>query len=111
MALQKVSIIDQIEILSTGDVQVRIRLMVVDGTEVVASKWHRTVVPTDVDPVMQMAAVNEHLVAMGEAPLAAEDIGRLATLCVTDRGIVGRKDYAKSLRKQPDVIPLAGQKV
>lgn len=100
MALAKDSIIDQIELLSSGHVQIRIKLIITDGDSVVAEKFHRTAFPPEVSPEAQMAAVNAHLAAMGEALLSDEDLSRLSAICAADRGVPGRKaDYERLWKK------------
>lgn len=102
MAIEKVTIIDQIEINSVGDVAVRLKLLVVeDGTEVLSSRYHRTVIPAGLPPVLQMAEVNKHLAAMREAPVEAADLERLEAYCALDAKVAGRKDLAKVLFRKP----------
>ncbi len=79
MAIERKSIVDQIEITRGNVLQVRIALLLVDtetGVEV-SSKWHRTSVELDGSPVAQMAAVNVHLNQMGEALIAQGDIDKV----------------------------------
>lgn len=46
MALTKINVVDQIEVLEDGSVQVRTATRIVDGNSVVSSSFHRhTVVP------------------------------------------------------------------
>lgn len=72
--------LDQVELRSDGTIGVRLKKAVIDGGEEVAFTWHRTLIPVDVSVVDQMAAVNEHLAAMGYPPVSAVDIGYIETL-------------------------------
>lgn len=58
----KRAIIDQIEIIRDGTIQIRIAKEVVDDGQVILSGWHRTVLPPDGDIISQMAMVNESLI-------------------------------------------------
>lgn len=44
-----------------------------DNGAVMSSDYHRTVIDADVDPVVQMAAVNAHLQTMGYPAVKSED--------------------------------------
>lgn len=69
--IERKSVIDQIEVTRTGGVQVRIAKLLVDDGEELKCEWHRVALPPDANVEATMAAVNQHLVTMGEAPLAA----------------------------------------
>jgi hypothetical protein len=77
MTIERKSIIDQIEIPSAGGVQVRISLQLVEDGKVLSSKWHRTIIPTEISPAEQLAYVNQHLAVMGEATISSADILRV----------------------------------
>jgi hypothetical protein len=81
--LERKSILDQIEITREGALQVRIGLLIVDGDKELSCKWHRFCLPADADIpadalAQQMAAVNTHLAAMGEAQVGQRCIDRMA---------------------------------
>lgn len=101
MALQRMTIVDQIEITSIGDMQIRFLLMVVDGDNVVAKKFHRTAIPADIPPGLQMQAVNTHLAAMGESPVSVEDIARITAHHDLEKTTAGRKADAVRLFRKP----------
>lgn len=62
--IERKTVLDQVEQNRAGFVGVRIAfLLVEDGVEI-DSKWHRTIVPHDIDPAAQMQAVNDHLAVM-----------------------------------------------
>lgn len=77
--IERKSLVDQIEITQDNTVQVRIGLRIVDGDVVVNNRWHRAVMPKGIDSgaQLQMNAVNEHLVSMGELPVSQADIDRV----------------------------------
>lgn len=61
----KRTVIDRIEILQDGTVQLRLAKQVVDGEKILMSEPHRTVIEPGINADDQMAAVNAHLTAMG----------------------------------------------
>lgn len=71
------SIVEQIEILTSGGVGVRMALQLLEDGKVVASKWHRTMIPVGVSPAEQLAFVNDHLGRLGEAVISSADIQRV----------------------------------
>jgi hypothetical protein len=81
MAIERKSVVDQLEFPRAGGVQVRFALLIVDGDEEISSSWHRTYIPEGMDPALQIAAVNEHLAQMGAAQIDAADIARVAAFC------------------------------
>lgn len=105
MALEKVTIVDQIEIGSMGDVGVRLKLLIVeDGATVLSSRFHRTMIPADVPVAAQMELVNAHLAQMGEAPVDAADLERLEVYHQAGKSehAVGRTELAKQLFRKPE---------
>lgn len=103
--IEKVTIVDQIEINSMGDVGVRLKLLIVEDGNVLASRYHRTVIGADVPVADQMAAVNAHLAQMGEAQVDAADLERLGVYHAVDKQVVGRKELAKQLFRKPSAKP------
>lgn len=77
MAIERKTIVNQIEIDVSGNVGVRLSLQLIENGEVLSSKWHRTMIPTSVSPAEQLAYVNGHLAQMGEALLTTADIQRV----------------------------------
>jgi hypothetical protein len=77
--IERKSVVNQIEITLDNTVQVQIGLRIVDGGVVVNNRWHRTVLPKGIEngAQLQMNAVNEHLVSMGELPVSQADIDRI----------------------------------
>lgn len=75
--LSRKSIVDQIEVPTTGGIQVRIALQIIDGDVVIGQKWHRTYIPADISAQEQMSYVNAHLTEMGEATISTSDIQRV----------------------------------
>lgn len=81
MAIQRKTVVDQIEINRNGSISVRLCLLLVDGATEIGSKFHRTVIDNSVTPEDQLAFVNQHLSEMGEKPVSADDIARIANYC------------------------------
>lgn len=76
--MKKQSVIDQIEILRDGNIQVRMALEILDDDGTVLSKaYHRTAMPPGHDINAQMNAVNAHLGQMRHAPVTTGEISRL----------------------------------
>jgi len=75
--LERKSMVEQIELPSSGGVQVKIALMIVEGDKVLSSSWHRTLVTHGGNAVTQMSYVQAHLSEMGEALLSQEDVARV----------------------------------
>ncbi len=77
MALERRTIVNQIEVNEFGTVQVRFAIQIVDGDNVIHSRWHRTAVDLTGDVDQQLAAVNAHMDEMGEARVSDKDIDRI----------------------------------
>lgn len=79
--LEHKSVVNQIEV--TGQmIQVRIALQIVNGADVIDSKWHRTAFPIAQPNAarQQMEEVNRHLAEMGKAPVSEGDIVRVEAI-------------------------------
>lgn len=74
------TVLDRVEITRNGSAQVRFAKEIWDGTELVASAWHRTVIDLGDDADTQLAAVSAHLTQMGYPEVSAADIGSIKTL-------------------------------
>lgn len=72
--IQKKTIVDQIEITSHGVVQVRLALLVVEGENIIAKDYHRTVIEPGISPDDQFALVNQHLVSMNKEPVSDSEM-------------------------------------
>lgn len=69
--IEKRTIVERVEILRDGTVQVRLaKLIVEDGVIITEPKWHRTLIEPGVSVEDTMAEVNRHLAEMGEAGCA-----------------------------------------
>lgn len=79
MALEKRTVLDRIEVVSTGHVFVKLLKQVVDGSEILQSEPHRS----GFDPLMavsyQVALINEHLAQMGWPPIDKADIAAVSS--------------------------------
>lgn len=69
MSLARRTIVDQIEILRDGTVQVRLAKQVVDGDDVLRSEYHRIAVEPGSDLESCLLAVNAHLTELRETVL------------------------------------------
>jgi hypothetical protein len=77
MAIERKSIVDQIEIVRDGGVQVRFALLIVEDGKELSSAWHRTFIGAGDSPALQVAEVNKHLKQMGHAEVSNEDMLRV----------------------------------
>ena len=76
--MQRVTIVDQIELKPGPFVYLRMGLCIADGDVIVGEpRWHRTSFRHDTDVEATMALVNTHLATMGEAPVPADEIQRI----------------------------------
>lgn len=81
MAITKRTVLDQVEVLRGGGMQVRLaKVIEEDGVELTEPQYHRTAIEPATDPVHQMRAVNVHLQALGHAAVSNEDVARIAAL-------------------------------
>lgn len=72
------TVLDQVEVTRDGTIQVRLTLEIVDDAgNVLASAYHRTMLPPGHDINLQMDAVNAHLQRMGKAPVGLPDVAKL----------------------------------
>lgn len=99
--IEKMTLIDQIELQRTGDIGIRLVLLLVEDGVVLSQKYHRTMVPAGMSAAAQMTLVNNHLAAMGEEQVQPADLNRITALANTDAVQPGRKDVAKGLRARP----------
>jgi len=79
--LQKKTVIDQIEITSSGNVQVRFGKQILEDEKILHQQWHRTSFEPGCDIDAQLKSVNNNLVSMGEAKVETSGIDRLKSLC------------------------------
>lgn len=83
MTLSRRTVVDQVEVMPTGAVGVRIRKEIVDGDDVISSGYHRTAVASGQDAQAQMDLCNEHLQLMGCEPVAQAEIDLIVACCAT----------------------------
>ena len=83
--LKQQTVVDRIEILRDGVIQVRLTKEVVEYTtgQVLAKNYHRTAFIPGLDVDMQMKAVNEHLGSIGEVPVPDTQIDRIKQATTT----------------------------
>lgn len=76
--ISKRTVLDRMEIDRNGVIGVRLAKEVIDddGT-VLASDFHRTMLPPGLDIDTQMAVVNQHLQQMNCAPVEADELQRI----------------------------------
>lgn len=99
--IEKMTLVDQIELQRTGDIGVRLVLLIVEDGVILSQKYHRTMIAAGASASGQMGLVNAHLAAMGEQPVQASDLDRIVALATTDAAQPGRKETAKALRSRP----------
>lgn len=76
----KKTVVDQIEVTRAGNIQIRFALLLLEDGKELDSKWHRTAIEPGGDVDAQLAAVNEHLVQMGKAPVELADVARVKAI-------------------------------
>lgn len=99
--IEKMTLVDQIELQRTGDVGVRLVLLIVEDGTILSQKYHRVVVPAGGSVPEMMDAININLTAMGEQPVQAVDLARINAAANADAAQPGRKAAAKALRSRP----------
>lgn len=75
--LTKEVILDRIEILANGIIQLRFKKQVVEDGNALSFEYHRTSLEPGVPLANQMEAVNNHLAAMGWPAVSPRDIARI----------------------------------
>lgn len=98
------SIVDQIEVSTSGGVGVRIALQLVEDGKVLSSKWHRVMIPSEISAAEQMAFVNEHLAMMGEAKISNADIQRVGLFHKLASDLPSENAPAKSIDETVEEI-------
>lgn len=89
------TVIDRLEIDRDGIVSVRLTLEIVDDVAgVVASAYHRTMLPPGHDINLQMNAVNAHLQQMGRKPVDTAGIAKLHDVA----GSIWKPEVVKAYR-------------
>lgn len=68
--IERVTVVDQVEVRPDGIVQVRLAKLLVENGVVIGRAWHRTVIEPGTPVDAQMGEVNRHLVEMGESAVA-----------------------------------------
>lgn len=97
--IEKKTVLDQIEITSSGAIQIRIGLLLVEDGNVIDTKWHRSAIEPGGDIDAQMSAVNAHLEQMGKLPVGAEDIARIKS----HADVAWTPDVVKAFRAAKDI--------
>ena len=87
--LEVKSVIDQVEMLPNGTVQVRIAKQILNDGVVIKSEWHRTSFDPGVDISAQLNATNAHLVALGYGALSPEDTAKIVQYVQVNREVTG----------------------
>lgn len=72
--IEKRTVVDQVEILRTGHIQVRLGLLLLEDGREIDCKWHRFSAGPERDVDAQIAAVNAHLAEMGRPEVDAEGV-------------------------------------
>lgn len=80
MISEQQTVVDQIEILRSGHLQIRFGLLLLEDEKVVATQWHRTSIEPGGDVDAQIATVNVHLIQMGKAVCPLEEIARVKAI-------------------------------
>lgn len=82
--MEKITILDHIGISSTGAIELLFAKQIREGSNVLASEWHRTLIDKGGDIEQQIDAVNNHLVSgLGYPAVASIDIERIERIAKT----------------------------
>ena len=72
--LEKKTVIERIEILAGGSIQVRFAKLIVDGDKIIgAPQWHRCAFDPGADVNAMLAAINDNLEQIGQARCGEEE--------------------------------------
>lgn len=66
--IERKTVLEQPELHRSGVLGVKLAFLLVEDDVEIDLKWHRTAIPLDADPEIQMASVNLHLASM-EPPM------------------------------------------
>lgn len=102
--MHKKTVIDKIEVIRNGTIQVRLQKLFVDddGSEHLL-EYHRTVIEPGVDVDEQFALVNAHLEQMNQPPVDASELTTLKSLVP----IVHTEDVVAAYRAEQAKISAA----
>lgn len=78
--IEKKTIVSQTMIDEYGNMLIQLSLLVVEDGVEIAREYHRTSIPPDTAPALQMGAVNDHLSAMGKSPVSAGELSFISGL-------------------------------
>ena len=72
-------VLEQPELHRSGLLQIKLAVLLIESSQEIDCKWHRTAIPLDGDVQLWMDAVNVHLTSadMGLPPVSQEDIDRI----------------------------------
>lgn len=91
--MEKKSVLNQVECVMGGSVQVRIDKQIVEGDAVISQRWHRTIIELDGDVDLQMGLVNEHLKEEGWPSVSVADVAKIKAICT-----IHQKDYQGEIK-------------
>lgn len=74
MALAYKTVLDNITLTRDGSLNIRLGLLVVDGTDERSCNWHRFGVSPGEDPLVQLQEVIENIATMGYPALSEAEI-------------------------------------
>lgn len=80
--MKKQTVLDRVEVLRSGDVQLRFGKQIVDGEEVLANEWHRAVIDRGEDVDVRLTDISRHLEALGYPPIAPAAIERIKKFAI-----------------------------
>jgi hypothetical protein len=100
--LAKCTALSQIECTPSGAVQLRLDKQIVDGDNIVASSYHRTVFLPGGDLDAQVSLVNEHLSEMGYPAMPDAVIERLRRIIAVEHTPAVVAAYAAAQEERAD---------
>ena len=71
--IERKTIVSQITLDEFGNLLIQLSLLIVEDGIEIGRKYHRTAIPAETPPELQMGAVNTHLAQMGEIPVSQEE--------------------------------------
>lgn len=100
--IEKRTIVEQVEVLGSGIIQVRLAFLLAEGNEVYARDVHRISIPPGTDVAAQCAAVNRNLASLKKETITEADIAKIkahAQLAHTPEAIAAYKAASENYQQ------------
>lgn len=83
--IERRTVLDRVELNRSGDIAIRVGLLLVEDEQELDSKWHRTTIPADVAVADHFVHINQHLVAKNFPVIGAAVINRISQIAAIVR--------------------------